>query len=187
MIMCLGWGSLVWDIRELPVQREWFKDGPFVRVEFLRESQDKRITLVLHESASPVRSLWAVMTTTSLGEAKLALAAREGMTSANPDKDIGSWSRGAECPPCIHELPSWAHAHGVEHVVWTALPPKFKDKLTVPKKKQVVDHLRHLVGPVRDNAERYVRLAPAQIDTPYRRYIESTLGWARTSGVDVGA
>ncbi len=187
MIACLGWGSLVWDSRELPIHRRWFEDGPFIRVEFLRQSQDNRITLVLHDSASPVRSLWAVMVSASLQEAKAALAARERMTSKDPTKYIGSWSRGAGCPSCIPELPAWAESNGIEHVIWTALKPKFADRDVVPTKGQVVEHLHNLVGPERDNAEQYIRRTPAQIDTQFRRHIESTLGWVRLPGAASGA
>jgi len=179
MIACLGWGSLVWDARELPIHRQWFRDGPLVKVEFLRQSQDNRMTLVLHSSVEPVRSLWALMTVRALDEAKKALAAREGILDKNIDKHIGCWSRSNPDPACIVEIGAWAASRGVEHIVWTALPPKFKGKNEqCPSLEQVLAHLSELTGPERDTAENYVRSAPAQIDTPYRRHIEARLGWS---------
>ena len=176
-VACLGWGSLVWDPRELPIQREWFLDGPLIRVEFTRQSRDGRITLVLDDSALPVRSLWALMAVTDLASARAALREREGVLEKNERRHIGGWSLGEANPPCVAELDAWAHAHGVQHVVWTALPPKFNEVEQRPTEEQVLSYLADLVGARRDNAERYIRRTPRQVDTAYRRRVEAALQW----------
>lgn len=180
LIACLGWGSLVWDPRSLAVQREWFTDGPFAPVEFLRQSQDGRITLVLDPrvDAVPVRLLWAVMDHADLTGAREALRAREGTPPQQIERDIGAWSRGDAAPAWIAALPHWAESHGVEGVVWTALPPKFNGQVgETPTPENLVAYLAQLTGRVREDAERYVRRAPRQIDTPYRRRIEAAMQW----------
>lgn len=174
-IACLGWGSLIWDPRELPIQRQWFQDGPPVPVEFLRRSMDDRITLVLHESAAPVRSLWAIMDSHDIGVARKALCDREGTSL----KWIHVWKPGMDTPKLIPDMPTWAANNGLCGVVWTALPPKFDGKTgEAPSCDEVIGHLSQLKGLKRDNAERYIRNAPRQIDTLYRRHIEAKLGWS---------
>lgn len=172
IIACLGWGSLIWDPRELPIQRNWFDDGPLIRVEFARKSKDGRITLVLEQNANPVRSLWAVMDTDDIAVAQESLKEREGTSI----KNIGSWSVGESQPSLVLGLPEWAHSRGIQSVIWTALPPAF-DKLITPSEDQIINYLSGLTGAKRDFAERYVRSAPRQIDTAYRRRIEAVLQW----------
>lgn len=175
-IACLGWGSLVWDPRELPIRREWFTDGPLASVEFARQSRDGRMTLVLEPSAAPIRTLWALMDVTELTIARDALRAREDIPQSKSDR-IGTWSKGQPSPGLILDLPQWAVSRGLEAVVWTALPPMFNQHERTPTKEEVIEYLVGLTGAVRDNAERYIRCAPRQIDTTYRRHIEARIHW----------
>ena len=178
-IACLGWGSLIWHPGALPIQGYWFEDGPLLPVEFARQSNDGRITLVLIEpSASTrlVRSLWALMDVDSIDDAREALGCREGIPGKNRDKHIGCWSV-EDSSRSSQGLEEWATARKLDAVVWTALPPKFGGCERIPTEEEVVRHLRALTGSNRDQAERYIRRAPRQTDTTYRRRIEAELGW----------
>lgn len=177
-IACLGWGSLIWDKRDLPIRDGWFEDGPFIRVEFLRQSIDGRMTLVLNASAEPVQSLWAVMNTGSLAFAREALRKREGTVLSN----IGVWSRGDTPPTVIQHLPVWAESKGIHSVIWTALPSKFDGvNGKTPTCEQVINYLSGLTGEACSSAESYVRRTPRQIDTHFRRAIEKDLHWTPIS------
>lgn len=179
MIAFLGWGSLVWDPGTLPIRGQWHADGPFVRAEFLRQSNNGRLTLVLTRNARPVPSLWATFVGSNLAEAREELCHRENIPLKNLEKGIGSWSRGGASPAFILELGPWASAQGIESVVWTALSPKFEGTdNTGPTINQAVSYLAGLTGPTRDLAEQYIRRSPPQIDTDYRRRIEAVLGWS---------
>src|SRR6185312_7302266 len=49
-IVILGWGSLIWDPRELPREGTWIQQGPLLPIEFSRISSDARLTLVIDTS-----------------------------------------------------------------------------------------------------------------------------------------
>ena len=168
---------MVWDPKELPIQRCWFDDGPLVPVEFARRSDDGRITLVIvpKDKARPVPSLWALMDSEGLEDARERLKKREKTALEN----IGAWSHGEPPPGCMPDLDDWALARSLDAVVWTGLPSRFEGKKDgePPEGDEIVTYLRQLTGTKRDNAERYIRRAPRQTDTVYRRRIEAELGW----------
>lgn len=169
-------GFIIWEPRTLPIQREWFFDGPLIRVEFVRQSSDGRLTLVIEPSSKPVRSLWALMDESNLELAIKSLQKREGIKSS--ENNIGCWSVGKAAPRDIPDLPEWAKSRGVKTVIWTTLGPKFKNTSgRNPTPEEAVQYLKSLDGRVREEAERYVRYAPKQIDTQYRRRFEAKLGW----------
>ncbi len=179
-IACLAWGSLVWDPRGLPHLPPWKRDGPAARVEFARQSRDGRITLVLEARGDPVPLLWAEMPG-DLEPSLLALRDREGITPPDWRSSIGCWRAGEAAPAAIPDLPAWAGLRGLGAVIWTALGPRYETRsmelLACPPLDWVLAHLDGLRGEARVRAETYVRRAPAQIDTPYRRAIAALLGW----------
>jgi hypothetical protein len=175
---CLGWGSLVWDPRELPLKSTWSVDGPAVRVEFLRQSvRSKRVTLVLDPSGPLVQSLWAELDVESSAAGRRALRLREGVREVNEQRSIGLWETGNSDPSLIGGLSHWAATHNVDAVVWTALQPRWGEQSRVPTLEEVLRYLRGLSIEDKVNAEKYIRCAPVQIDTPFRRSIETALQW----------
>ena len=185
LIACLGWGSLVWDPRDLPVQGNWFCDGPFLPIEFARQSMNGRITLVIVPNTFPlVRSLWRPMSVSNLKEARKALGQRECEHHERPDSCVDYWPRGSKNNYVARRVGKWARGLQIDAVVWTNLMPKFNDQhKKLPTEQEVVTYLRTLQGTSREKAEAYVRNAPRQIDTPYRRALETHLGWSCSSPV----
>ena len=113
----------------------------------------------------------------TLDAAVLALATRERLTGRNVVENIERWSSGHADPASIPGLSAWAaDCDGVDHVIWTALGPKF-DGDAPPTADDAVRYLDSLSGEHRRRAEEYVRCAPPQIDTAYRRRIIDDLHW----------
>lgn len=188
-IACLGWGSLVWDPRDLPCRGVWHNDGPLLPVEFGRESGAKKdergdkITLVICPESARVRTFWSLLDVSDLGAARQCLAARESIpkNSRNLETDIGfaDCASGQRHGLEADTITRWASAIGLAGVVWTNLPCKFNGQRVMPSEAEVIEFLRALDETKRAPAEGYVRQAPTQIDTLYRRAIERELGWFR--------
>jgi hypothetical protein len=179
MIACIGWGSLIWDRRKLDVDGEWRADGPVLPVEFARQSSDGRITLVLVRGFAPVPTLWSVFNTGNLATARESLRQREGVPRSRSADFIAIWRRGENPTSEPHAtISAWAAGQNLEAAVWTNLPPKFEGiDGHVPTEHEIVSYLQALEGKTRAAAEQYLRRAPRQIGTAYRRAIETALGW----------
>jgi hypothetical protein len=177
MIVCLGWGSLIWRRENLPVVEPWLQDGPSLPIEFARQSDNGRITLVVIASRSVCPVLWAALNLANLDDARRVLSEREG-PGVNLRR-VAHWSRANSSDrPETAMIGAWAEEKGFEAVVWTALGPRVGgENGRVPTETEVVSYLNTLNGAQRADAEKYVRCAPAQIRTPYRAAIETALGW----------
>lgn len=177
-IVSLAWGSLIWDPRELPVSSDWLHDGPELPIEFARQSNDGRITLVVTPRATPVRVYSAALGVAHIDEARQSLAVREGISDKNMRRSIGYWTADAGSDhPETEAIGRWAQDSRYTGVVWTALKPKFGDRFVTPTSNQVVSYLEGLTGEAAMKAETYIRRTPQEIQTVYRANIEATLGW----------
>jgi len=183
-IACVGWGSLVWDARDLPCVGSWNNDGPSLPVEFARESGAKKnqrgnkITLVVCPVGMRVRTYWILLDVPDLTAARQCLAAREGIPK-NWETDIGfvDCASGRMHGLEADTITTWGSAIGLAGVVWTNLPCKFNGRQVMPSDAEVIAFLQALDDTDRASAERYIRQAPRQIDTLYRRVIEREFGW----------
>jgi hypothetical protein len=187
-IACIGWGSLIWDPRTLPVVGKWHQDGPDLPIEFARLSSEHRLTLVLCNGAQSVRTLWAPLRVSSLAAAVSALGVREGIKERNWPQRVGRWpnppnQRAYEHLEAIEE---WANAKQLEGVVWTALGPNRGPKKDRPPSIGVA--LRYLKRLERkgqsERAKEYICCAPASIRTSFRDEFERELGWKPSHGFE---
>ena len=184
-ITFLGWGSLIWDPRKLPHYGPWKMGGPTLPIEFSRVSRDGRLTLVVDLTGPPVPTRFALSPRTDVSDAVEDLRKREGTTT----KHIGflipatGASSKQEFPKQVdvnEVIKQWCVGQQIDACVWTALPSNFRGELGVEfSPDQAVAYLGRLGRTTRDNALKYIRNAPAEVDTPVRRKVsEKWLGLA---------
>lgn len=176
-IVCLGWGSLIWDPRDLKAAQDWYTSGPVLPIEFSRQSNDGRLTLVIDELAEPVPVLWSPMNCLEIDEAIESLRLRERI----PEHRVASIGR-LKISDNVNTatettILQWAKANYIEAVVWTSLKPRFQGQDQRPTIEQALDYLKSLKGKLGQTAEEYIRKTPTQINTAFRRAIEKEFGW----------
>lgn len=179
-IAILGWGSLIWDKRDLPIVGEWQKDGPKFWIEFSRISRKGEragcLTLVIDErSEEESNSLYVTSPRTDLAQAIADLQAREG----TPQDDIGFCEVAANrfAPNALNRHPkscerirAWAVGKGFEAVIWSAQSRRFKDVTHIPfGPVAALNYFNGLPPPIKEKAIYYIQKTPDQIMTPFRR------------------
>jgi hypothetical protein len=177
-IAIIGWGSLIWDPRQLFIASKWHRDGPSLPVEFARQSRNGRITLVIQEGSSKHQTYWALSGFSEIEDARRDLCDREG---AGPIEAVVSGAAAeADEDSVVRAIRLWLNdgEHDLETAVWTGLPCKWNDQEGVsPTVEQAVDYLRGLHGGRREAAREYICKAPEQIQTRFRETIRNQLGW----------
>lgn len=182
---CIGWGSLLWDPRSLPMATPFAEDGPKLPIEFSRVARDGRVTLVIDPAAGPMTTYWTQLGCSTLNEAIDALGRRERIKPERFADWIGAEgkdgdSRGSASPATREVMRAWIEAKDLDGVVWTALPGRSPDgALTHPSLDRLLTHVRGLTGEALSRAEEYIRRAPAAVATPRRFRFEAELGWSR--------
>lgn len=139
------------------------------------------MTLVLDPKARAVRTLWSLLSVDTPAGAVEALREREGVPQRNVEKHIGLWTvEQSNKYPFADLIAQWAQQLRLDAVVWTALGFKHFDSSN-DERPLCPDVVRYLGGLRHERqrlAEEYVRRAPRQIDTEYRRAIAKELGWS---------
>jgi hypothetical protein len=183
-IAILAWGSLIWDPRNLKIDKSqgnngWFNDGPMLPIEFARISQDGRLTLVIVPGKTSIQTSFAISKYQEIDHTILDLAVREGCGK----NSIGYFDRVEnifQSKFLIREaIAHWLEGkNGINAVIWTDLSRNFKDKLDKElTPENAVCYLNSLSPDIRAKAEEYIRKASSNLRTPIRNSIEIELGW----------
>jgi len=178
-IAILGWGSLLWDPKDLQCATQFELTGPSLPIEFCRISKDHRLTLIIDEDFGTLCQTYAATSAfTTLEEAMENLRLREGMFSV---ADVGfvelhsqERSRAAvkRHPHVVESIADWALHAGYEAVIWTALDSHFEDRTTEPF--SVSAAMRYLEALEKGDTDvfaralTYIRRAPDATQTPVR-------------------
>jgi hypothetical protein len=179
-IAVLGWGSLVWERRELNTAAEFTPNGPLLPVEFCRISADGRLTLAIDEDFGDVCTTYSAPSAfADLDAAIENLRKREGTIVSEigfVEPAAGRQSDAAmeRHPQVVATIAAWAEASGYDAAIWTALESNFQRRSKGGETFSVTAAIRYLealevedAGKF-DRALRYIRNAPPEVETPVR-------------------
>ncbi len=184
-IAVIGFGSLLWDLDDLApkVSGEWkMYEGPILPLEFSLVSRKRHCALALvidYLDGTPCPTCVIDSVRSDVGTAVIDLADRERMEPVN----IGFVDRvTGESHACREEtrntLWDWIKNSNYDGVVWTDGERNFETLTGNSFNLQAAqDHLWSLQGMSLEEARRYIRNAPARVETPLRRALADSSWW----------
>jgi len=178
-IACLGWGSLIWHPDGLKVDGVWRENGPQLPIEFTRQSDNDRITLIVDPVAKPITVLWSLMSMNILEDAIASLQERERTGKRGIHHVVANDKTDDVVKSTVL---AWLNTVNLDAAIWTGLSynRRINDGVRLSL-DYVIQHLKSTSGETRVIAEEYIRKTPKQIKTEYRRAIEQELGWTALS------
>jgi hypothetical protein len=191
-IAVLGWGSLLWDSRDLQLATPFELTGPNLPIEFCRVSKNHRLTLIIDETFGTLCQTYAAASAfDELDAAVENLRLREGMSSAADVGfvEIATQERSPMAmkrhPHALETIADWALNSGYDAAIWTALDSHFeartKELFSVNAAMRFLENLEQHDAEAFARALDYIRRAPAATQTPVR---EATAAqWPGDSGL----
>ena len=184
-IAVIGFGSLLWDLDDLApkVSGEWkMYEGPILPLEFLLVSRKRHYALALvidYGDGAPCPTCVIESVRSEIGAAIVDLANRERMDPTNigfVDRNTGESHSHRE--ETRNTLWNWIEDRDYDGAVWTDGERNFEALTGRAFSLQTAqDHLRSLQGISLEEARRYIRNAPARVETPLRRALEGAPWW----------
>ena len=184
-IAVIGFGSLLWDLDDLApkVSGEWkMYEGPVLPLEFSLVSRKRHYALALvidYGDGAPCPTCVIDSVRSEIGAAIVDLANRERMEPTNigfVDRNTGESHSHRE--ETRNTFWNWIEDSSYDGAVWTDGERNF-EALTgrAFSLQNAQDHLRSLQGISLEEARRYIRNAPARVETPLRRALEGAPWW----------
>lgn len=181
-IAILGWGSLVWDPRDLQLAAPFELAGPNLPIEFCSVSKNQRLTLIIDEAFGTLCQTYAACSAcTELDAAVENLRLREGMSSA---ADVGfvevatqERSRTAieRHPHAVETIADWALNSSYDAAIWTALQSHFESRTREPfsvnAAMRFLENLEQYDPEAFARALEYISCAPEATQTPVREAV----------------
>jgi len=184
-IAVIGFGSLLWDLDDLApkVSGEWkLYEGPILPLEFSLVSRKRHYALALvidYGDGAPCPTCVIDSVRSKIGAAIVDLANRERMDPTNigfVDRNTGESHSHRE--ETRNTLWNWIEDSNYDGAVWTDGERNFEALTGRAFSLQTAqDHLRSLQGMSLEEARRYIRNAPARVETPLRRALENSPWW----------